>query len=47
MSRFAIEFSAAAAINDILALRDTFKNCGNYGLVFDITNCTKNEENKN
>ena len=47
MSKFAIEFSAAAAINDILALRDTFKNSGNYGLVFDKTYCTHSEENKN
>ena len=32
--KFAIEISAAAAINDIVALWDTFKNSGNYGVVF-------------
>jgi hypothetical protein len=32
--KFAIEISAAAAINDIIALWDTFKNSGNYGVVF-------------
>lgn len=31
---FAIEISAAASINDIVALWDTFKNSGNYGVVF-------------
>jgi hypothetical protein len=32
--KFAIEISAAAAINDIVALWDTFKNSGYYGIVF-------------
>ena len=47
INKFAIEFSAAAAINDILSLRDTFKNHGNYGLVFDKTYCTHSDETKN
>ncbi len=32
--KFAIEFSSAAAINDIISLSDTFSNAGNYGVVF-------------
>ena len=32
--KFAIEISAAAAINDIITLWDTFANSGNYGVVF-------------
>jgi len=31
---FAIEISAAASINDIASICDTFKNSGNYGVVF-------------
>jgi hypothetical protein len=31
---FAVEISAAASINQIFALWDTFKNSGNYGVVF-------------
>jgi hypothetical protein len=46
MRKFAIEFSAAAAINDILALRDTFKNPGNYGLVFYENSVLYNAEDK-
>ena len=32
--KFAIEISAAAAINDIFSLWDTFANSGNYGIIF-------------
>ena len=48
--KFAVEISAAAAINDIVALWDTFKNSGNYGVVFynnSFVNLAKSiEENK-
>jgi hypothetical protein len=33
--QFAIEVSAAASINDIVSLWDTFTNSGNYGVVFE------------
>jgi len=44
---FAIEISAAASINDIVALWDTFKNSGNYGVVFrnnSLENLLSNKE---
>ena len=44
--KFAIEISAAAAINDIIALWDTFKNSGNYGVVFYKNSLKKLLENK-
>ena len=44
---FAIEISAAASINDIVALWDTFKNSGNYGVIFrnnSLENLLSNKE---
>ncbi len=44
---FAIEISAAASINDIFALWDTFKNSGNYGVIFrnnSLENLLSNKE---
>ena len=43
---FAIEISAAASINDIATLWDTFKNSGNYGVVFIIILLDKLLSNK-
>jgi len=43
---FAIEISAAASINDIVALWDTFKNSGNYGVVFHNNSLEKLLTNK-
>jgi hypothetical protein len=43
---FAIEISAAASINHIVALWDTFKNSGNYGVVFHNNSLEKLQTNK-
>ena len=43
---FAIEISAAASINDIAALWDTFQNSGNYGVVFHNNSLDKLRSNK-
>lgn len=43
---FAVEISAAASINDILALWDTFNNSGNYGVVFHNNSIEKLLNNK-
>lgn len=43
---FAIEISAAASINDIVALWDTFHNAGNYGVAFHNNSLEKLIANK-